>query len=87
MITKVIVHYLKRFESQEFVLSDHVILAGPNNSGKTTLLQAIMIWNTAMRLWMEKRGPTTRSKAKERTGIPISRKDFTAVPLREMNLL
>lgn len=87
MITKVIVHYLKKFESQEFVLSDHVILAGPNNSGKTTLLQAIMIWNTAMRLWMEKRGPETRSKAKERTGVPISRKDFTAVPLREMNLL
>ena len=87
MITKVIVHYLKRFESQEFVLSDHIILAGPNNSGKTTLLQAIMIWNTAMRLWMEKRGPDTGSKAKERTGVPMSRKDFTAVPLREMNLL
>ena len=87
MITKVIVHYLKRFESQEFVLSNHIILAGPNNSGKTTLLQAIMLWNTAMRLWMEKRGPSTGSKAKERTGVPISRKDFTAVPLREMNLL
>lgn len=87
MIKKVIVNYLKRFESQEFVLSDHIILAGPNNSGKTTLLQAIVIWNTAMRLWMEKRGPDTGSKAKERTGVPISRKDFTAVPLREMNLL
>jgi hypothetical protein len=46
-----------------------------------------MIWNTAIRLWLERRGPDTRSKAKERTGVPISRKDFTAVPLREMNLL
>lgn len=87
MITKVKVHYFKKFESQEFVLPDHVILAGPNNSGKTTLLQAIMIWNTAIRSWIEKRGPSTGSKAKERTGVPISRKDFTAVPLREMNLL
>jgi hypothetical protein len=87
MITKVVVNYLKKFESQEFVLSDHIILAGPNNSGKTTLLQAIMIWNTAMRRWMEKRGPNTGSKARERTGVPISRKDFTPVPLREMNLL
>ena len=40
-----------------------------------------------MRLWMERRGPDTGSKAKERTGVPISRNDFAAVPLREMNLL
>lgn len=87
MIKKVTVRYLKRFAEQEFDLSDHVILAGPNNSGKTTLLQAVMIWNMAMRLWMEKRGPETGSKAKLRTGVPISRRDFTALPLREMNLL
>lgn len=87
IIKKVIVRYLKRFEEQEFDLADHVILAGPNNSGKTTLLQAIMIWNMALRLWLEKRGPESGSKAKQRTGVPVSRRDFTAVPLREMSLL
>ena len=87
MITKVTVRYLKRFADQEFDLADHVILAGPNNSGKTTLLQAVMIWNMAMRFWMERRGPESGSRAKQRTGVPISRKDFTALPLREMGLL
>ena len=39
----------------------------------------------AMRQWLDKRG--AGSKAKQRTGVPVTRKDFTALPLREMNLL
>jgi len=85
MIKKVTVKYLKKFAEQTFDLSDHIVLAGPNNSGKSTLLQAVMIWNLAMRQWLDKRG--TESKAKQRTGVPVTRKDFTALPLREMNLL
>lgn len=87
MITKVTVRYFKRFEAEEFNLSDHVILAGPNNSGKTSLLQAIVVWNLALQRWTEKRGPGSGSKAKQRTGAPLTRKDFTALPLREMDLL
>jgi len=85
MIKKVTVKYLKKFAEQTFELSDHIVLAGPNNSGKSTLLQAVMVWNLAMRQWLDKRG--TESKAKQRTGVPVTRKDFTALPLREMNLL
>jgi predicted ATPase len=84
MITGVEVGYFKRFHRQRFELSDHIVLAGPNNSGKTTLLQAIMVWDLALRRWRERR---TGSAARERTGVPLTRKDFTALPLREMNLL
>ncbi len=87
MITKVRVRYFKRFEDQEFDLSDHVVLAGPNNSGKSTLLQAIAVWNLALQRWMGKRGPNSGSRATQHKGIPLTRKDFTALPLREMNLL
>ncbi len=87
MIAAVEVSYFKRFERHRFDLSDHIVLAGPNNSGKTTLLQAIAIWELALRRWKERRGPDTGSTAKERTGVPLTRKDFTALPLREMNLL
>jgi len=87
MISKVKVNSFKRFSDQEFDLTDHIILAGPNNSGKTTLLQAIVAWDLALRRWRERRGPGSGSKAKERTGVPLTRKDFTALPLREMNLL
>ena len=85
MITKVTVRYFKQFESEVFDLSDHVILAGPNNSGKSTLLQAIVVWSLALQKWKLKR--PRRAGAKQRSGIPITRKEFTAIPLREMNLL
>lgn len=87
MISKVALRYFKLFERQEFNLSDHIILAGPNNSGKTSLLQAVVAWNLALQRWKEKRGPDSGSTAKQRTGIPLVRKDFTALPLREMDLL
>ena len=83
MIEKVRVRYFKKFDEQAFDLADHVVLAGPNNSGKTTLLQAIVVWNLALQKWMT----GAREGAKRRTGVPITRKDFTAIPLREMNLL
>lgn len=82
MIRRVTLGYFKRFKSQSFELADSVVLAGPNNSGKTTLLQAIAVWNLALRKWIAR-----RAGRKATSGVSITRKDFTAVPLREMNLL
>jgi len=87
MIERIGMHYFKRFQEETFDLSDSIILAGPNNTGKTTLLQGIAVWHLALRKWLTERGPESRSKAKQRTGVAITRKDFTAIPLREMNLL
>ncbi len=86
MITKVTLEYFKRFRGEAFDLDDQVVLAGPNNSGKSTLLQAVATWGLAVQRWRAGRGDST-SKATVRTGIPISRKDFTAIPLRDMSLL
>ena len=84
MIKRVKVSHFKQFNEEIFDLNDHIILAGPNNSGKTTLLQAIAVWNMALQKWLNKR---TTSKATQRTGVTITRKDFTAIPLRKMYLL
>jgi predicted ATPase len=83
MITKVRTRYFKQFTEQEFDLADHVILAGPNNSGKTTLLQAITVWYLALQKWRERqRNPFM---PQPRAGVPLTRKELTALPLREMN--
>ena len=96
MITKVVVENFKRFARQEFELEENIVLAGPNNSGKTTLLQALTTWAAARwRRWRLGKGKTVRSRdggprvsrARIRTGQPVTRKDFTALPLREFNLL
>ena len=85
MISKIKVEFFKKFEATVFELGNDIVLAGPNNSGKTTLLQAVAVWNLALQRWQAEHAES--SKAKQRTGVPVSRNDFTAVPLREMNLL
>jgi predicted ATPase len=85
MLTRIKLEHFKRFASETFDLTNEVVLAGPNNSGKTTLLQAVAVWNLALQHWIAEHAES--SKAKQRTGVPISRNNFTALPLREMNLL
>ena len=44
MIRKLEVRNFKRFKSASFDLDDRLVIVGPNNCGKTTLLQAISLW-------------------------------------------
>lgn len=94
MITKVVIENFKRFEREAFELDDTIVLAGPNNSGKSTLLQALSTWSLALERWQLGKGRQSPAQAGKtskspriRTGQPVTRKDFTAIPLREFNLL
>jgi len=85
VIHRVGLRRFKRFGDVEFVLPGHVVLAGPNNTGKTTVLQAIAAWSLALNRWRElndfqrHRGYYARA--------PIARQAFSAVPLRAFDLL
>ncbi len=98
MIEKVILKNFKRFEKQEFDIENTVVLAGPNNTGKTTLMQAIATWNFALNKWKGKEefSPNTKNKSrtkkehpdtKKRTGIAITREGLLSMPLRSLKLL
>lgn len=87
MIKSIHCRYFKRFADQTFDLSPLTLLAGPNNSGKSTLLHAVMVWNLSMQKWLERRGPASKAKGKERIGVPITRQEFTALPLPSMDQL
>ena len=84
MIQSVTIKNFKRFSEQTFLLADSMVLAGPNNAGKSTLLQAIATWKLGIDRWDARR---TGGVARQRSGVAITRNDFTTVPLREMNLL
>ena len=84
MIRRVRIRGFKRFADTEFRLPGHVVLAGPNNTGKTTLLQAISAWALALDRWKEL-GNYNRRRGYQRA--PIARQAFTAVPLRHFDLL
>ncbi len=51
MIRKLEVRNFKRFKSASFDLDDRLVIVGPNNCGKTTLLQAISLWAEAWWHW------------------------------------
>ena len=84
MIHTVRIRGFKRFEEVEFRLPGHVVLAGPNNTGKTTVLQAIASWSLALRRWRELNNFRLR-RGYERA--PIARQAFSAVPLRSFDFL
>jgi len=77
-------HYLKikNFkgfgEEQRIDLEHPSVLIGPNNSGKTSVIQALALWSQAVRAWFDAR---KQSKAKKRTGIPLNRLDIVAIPV------
>ena len=85
MIRHVRLANFKRFRDQTFELDAVTVLAGPNNSGKSTLLQAITLWKDALDLWVAQRHDATRTA--KRTGVGINRLSCNAVPVRDVNLL
>lgn len=84
MLTKISVRNFKRFNTAEVELGDPVIFIGPNNSGKTSILQALALWDTGLKKWIEKRGKKT---PKKRSGVTINRNSLIALPVPFANLL
>ena len=84
MIHTIRIRGFKRFDEVEFRLPGHVVLAGPNNTGKTTVLQAIASWALALRRWRELNDFNPRQGYVK---VPISRPAFSAVPLRSFDFL
>jgi energy-coupling factor transporter ATP-binding protein EcfA2 len=84
MLTKLAIRSFKLFDEVEIELADRVVFVGPNNSGKTSALQALALWHAGVRRWVEKRGAGV---PKERAGVTINRRDLVALPIPSANLL
>ncbi len=77
MITHIVIRNFKGFDEVEFELGDRVVFIGPNNSGKTTALQALALWDIGLKRWIEKRGFGVLSG--KRQGVTINRRELVAV--------
>jgi ABC-type lipoprotein export system ATPase subunit len=85
MLTKLTIRNFKRFDSAEIELGKAVVFIGPNNSGKTTALQALALWDIGMRSWLAKRGG--KASPEKRPGAAINRRDLISIPVPAANLL
>jgi len=85
LLTKLGISNFKVFDEVDIELADRVVFVGPNNSGKTSALQALALWSIGVRRWLEKRGDG--NVPRERAGVTINRRDLIAVPIPGANLL
>ena len=87
MINKVVVNNFKKFEHLEFELQDHLVIAGPNNSGKTTLLQAIAAWSEIALQWTKRNSDLARDAYRNFSGTNLNSELFYSVPIADFDHL
>ena len=85
MLTRLQVRNFKALEEVDIELGEAVVFIGPNNSGKTTALQALALWDVGLRQWNAKR--TGKTSPEKRPGVSINRRDLISVPVPAANLL
>ena len=77
MLTKLTIRNFKRFEEVEIELGNPVAFIGPNNSGKTSAMQVLALWDIGLKRWNEKRSGKCagrwKSWAKDRLGTTTQR--------------
>ncbi|MBM3460419.1 MAG: ATP-binding protein, partial [Armatimonadetes bacterium] len=85
MLTNLRVRNFKRLRESEIELAKTVVFIGPNNSGKTTALQALALWELGLKKWNEKR--SGKETPEKRPGVTINRRDLITIPVPGANLL
>lgn len=85
MLTHIRISNFKRLVEADFELGKSVVFIGPNNSGKTTALQALALWNIGLQRWYGRR--SGEKSPEERSGVTINRRDLIAIPVPVAKLL
>lgn len=80
MITTLTLRNFKSIEEQTYEFAQFDLLVGRNNSGKSTILQALTIWQFCV-------DEFRRVKRRGSTGKQVVLPNFTALPVPEFNLL
>ena len=82
MIHKLTLRNFKSINEQTYDFTDFDLLVGRNNSGKSTVLQALAIWQFCVDEFSRTRRSDSSSK-----GIQVILPNFTALPVPEFRLL
>jgi len=84
MITNISIKNFKKLESVSFPLAQSVVIVGPNNSGKSTIFQALCLWEIGIKNFIQ----ASLKKDLNKTGrITINRKDLVNSPISDARFL
>lgn len=88
LIRYVEIENFKRFEDKLRVdLSHPAVLVGPNNAGKTSVIQALALWSRGVIAWYDRKGQARQKESRERLSAGINRLNILEVPVSETRLL
>ncbi len=74
----------KTFSNKVHIDLGHpAVLIGPNNAGKTSVIQALSLWSRGVKSWYEKKGEPKKKEARERLSAGINRLNILDVPVSE----
>ncbi|HPO15333.1 MAG TPA: ATP-binding protein [Candidatus Hydrogenedentes bacterium] len=64
-------------------LGHPAVLIGPNNAGKTSVIQALALWSQGIKAWYAKKGQPNQKDARERISAGMNRLNILDVPVSE----
>ena len=87
MLTNLVIRNFKGFGEAEIELGSPVVFIGPNNSGKTSAMQALALWDIGLKRWLERRGRTETLSGRSQRGVAVNRRDLVSIPVPNARLL
>ncbi len=85
MLTHIEISNFKRLEHVSFDLSPSVVLVGPNNSGKSTVFQALCLWEIGVKEYVK--AYLKGESIDPGYGVTINRKDLLNSPVSDASFL
>jgi len=68
-------------------LTHPAVLIGPNNAGKTSVVQALCLWSRGVRAWYEKKGQPRQKDSRERLSAGVNRLNILEIPITDNRFL
>ena len=87
MIRKIRLRGFKKFANQKFEIPGHLVVVGANDSGKTSLLQAVAAWMEIAFRWSQSNPDMAREEDGNYSTTNITVDSFSAVPLADFDHL
>lgn len=84
MITRIIINNFKKLENVAFPLSQTLVIIGPNNSGKSTIFQALCLWEIGVTNYLIAH---KKNNLDRRGFVVINRKDLLNSPISDARFL
>jgi len=84
MITRVTINNFKKLDKITFPLSQSVVIIGPNNSGKSTIFQALCLWEIGVVSFIQ---ASNSNKLNKNKAVTLNRQSLLNSPIANMRFL